>query len=270
MQRLSGCGGQRRRYACSMTGNELETNQRTFDNAANPDFHCSENVILLPFGRRSYLPAIVEACDGKSVELDETTDRELYTLHHGGRDLTLVYSGMGGPACANALEMVRSNGARRVVVFGACGGVVPTLNVGTLVAATGAVRGEGTSSWYAPLEFPALFDPGLTVALADAAGRRHKVLSGVVFTTDAGYRQDASIYDTYRDLVIAIECECATAAVVSARLGLTTGALLFCTDNVTLPKQSDQRYRGLADPRVQTAFDAGLATCLEVLTAEEN
>ncbi len=253
-----------------MIPNELETNQRTFDHAANPGFPCCENVILLPFGRRSYLPAIIEACDGKPVELDETTDRELYTLHHKGHDMTLVYSGMGGPACANALEMVRSNGARRVVVFGACGGIVPTLKVGTLVAATGAVRGEGTSSWYAPPEFPALFDTRLTVALADAAGRRHEVLSGVVFTTDAGYRQGPSLYETYRDLVIAIECECATTAVVSARLGLTAGALLFCTDNVTLPKQSDQHYRGLADPRVRAAFDAGLAACLEVLTTEKN
>lgn len=253
-----------------MTGNQFEAHQRNFDHAANPEFQCSANVILLPFGRRSYLPAIVEACGGESIQLDETTDRELYTLHHKGHDLTLVYSGMGGPACANALEMVRRNGARRVVVFGACGGVVPALNVGALVAATGAVRGEGTSSWYAPPEFPALFDSRLTVALTDAAEQRHEVLSGVVFTTDAGYRQGPSIYETYRDLVIAVECECATAAVVSARLGLTTGALLFCTDNVTLPKTSDQHYRGLAEPRVRAAFDAGLATCLEVLTAEED
>ena len=253
-------------YHRNMMENTPETNQRTFDHAANPGFHCSEDVILLPFGRRSYLPAIVEACDGEPIELDETTDRELFTLHHNGHDLTLIYSGMGGPACANALEMACSNGARRVVVFGACGGIVPTLNVGTLVSATGAVRGEGTSSWYAPPQFPALFDPRLTVALADAAARRHEVLSGVVFTTDAGYRQGPSLYETYRDLVIAIECECATAAVVSARLGLTAGALLFCTDNVTLPKVSDQHYRGLADPRVRAAFDAGLEACLEVLT----
>lgn len=253
-------------YAGGMTKNELKTSHRTFAHAANPEVHCCENVILLPFGRRSYLPAIVEACAGDPVELDETTDRELFTLHHSGRDLTLVYSGMGGPACANALEMVHRNGAQRVVVFGACGGIVPALKVGHLVTATGAVRGEGTSGWYAPLEFPALFNPHLTVALTGAAGRRHEVLSGVVFTTDASYRQGASIYDAYRDLAIAIDCECATAAVVSSRLGLTAGALLFCTDNVTLPKASDQRYRGLADPRVRAAFDAGLATCLDVLT----
>ncbi|MEN8163541.1 MAG: hypothetical protein ABFS37_05385 [Acidobacteriota bacterium] len=253
-----------------MTESRPETHQRTFHHAANPEFSCSENVILLPFGRRSYLPAIVDACDGEPVELDETTDRELYTLHHDGRDLTLVYSGMGAPACANALEMVRRNGARRVVVFGACGGIVPGLPVGSLVAATGAVRGEGTSRWYAPPEFPAVFDPRLTVALADAGGRRHEVHTGVVFTTDAGYRQGPSIYETYRDLAIAVECECAAAAVVSARLGLAAGALLFCTDNVTLPKTGDQHYRGLADPRVQAAFESGLESCLEVLTTEED
>lgn len=253
-------------YDFPMTDTNPRPHQRTFDHASNPEFHCCENVILLPFGRRNYLPAIIEACDGQPIELDATTDRELFTLHHDRNTTTLVYSGMGGPACANALEMVRRNGARKVVIFGACGGIVPTLPVGSLVAATGGVRGEGTSSWYAPPEFPALFNPHLTVALALAAGRRHDVRTGVVFTTDAGYRQGPSIYETYRDLAIAIECECATAAVVSARLGLIAGALLFCTDNVTLPKTGDQHYRGLDDPRVRVAFDAGLAACIEVLS----
>ena len=139
---MSEWGRARHMYHQIMVMDTPKRNQRTFDHAANPEFRCSENVLLLPFGRRSYLPAIVERCDGQPVELDETTDRELFTLHHKGHRLTLVYSGMGGPACANALEMVRSNGARRVVVFGACGGIVPALSVGALVSATGAVRGE--------------------------------------------------------------------------------------------------------------------------------
>jgi hypothetical protein len=53
--------------------------------------------------------------------------------------------------------------------------------------------------------------------------------------------------------------------VVGARLGLTMGALLFCTDNVRLPRSADQQYGGLRDHRVRRAFEAGLDAVLEAL-----
>ena len=175
--------------------------RRDFSHANNPDFDCASNVILLPFGRRSYLEALVDTYSGEAVPLDETTDRIVYQL--GG--LTLVYSGMGGPAAANALEMIRNNGGRRVVIFGACGGTDPKVAVGDLVVVSGAVRGEGTSRYYAPMEFPAAFDPVLTTRLHEAAGRADTGNQlGVVYTTDAGYRQGPEIYETYAGLVIAV------------------------------------------------------------------
>ncbi len=237
--------------------------RRDFSHANNPDFDCAANVILLPFGRRSFLEALVAAYDGEPVTLDETTDRIVYRLGA----LTLVYSGMGGPAAANALEMIKANGGRRVVVFGACGGTDPKVAVGDLVVVSGAVRGEGTSRYYAPMEFPAAFDPVLTTRLHEAAGRAETGNHlGVVYTTDAGYRQGPEIYETYKGLVIAVESECAAAAVVGARLGLEMGALLFCSDNTTLPKTEDQVYGGLRNPATRRGFEAGAAAVIEVLT----
>ncbi len=240
--------------------------RRDFSHANNPDFDCAENVILLPFGRRSYLEALVAAYDGMAVELDETTDRIVHQLG----SLTLVYSGMGGPAAANALEMIRANGGRRVVVFGACGGTDPKVAVGDLVVVSGAVRGEGTSRYYAPMEFPAAFDPVLTTRLYETAGRTETGNHlGVVYTTDAGYRQGPEIYETYKDLVIAVESECAAAAVVGARLGLEMGALLFCSDNTTLPKRDDQLYGGLRNPATRRGFEAGADVVVTTLTNYE-
>jgi len=240
--------------------------RRDFSHANNPGFDCAENVILLPFGRRSYLEALVAAYDGVEVGLDETTDR--IVTHLGG--LTLVYSGMGSPAAANALEMIKANGGRRVVVFGACGGTDPRIAVGDLVVVSGAVRGEGTSRYYAPVEFPAAFDPLLTARLVEAAGRAETGAHlGVVYTTDAGYRQGPEIYETYKGLVIAVESECAAAAVVGARLGLEMGALLFCSDNITLADRDDQLYGGLKNPATRRGFEAGAAAVIEVLTTED-
>lgn len=241
--------------------------QREFAHANNPDFACAESVLLLPFGRRSFLPAIVEAWDGEETVLDETTDREVYQLRAASSPVTLVFSGMGSPAAANALEMVAAAGARRVVVFGACGGVSAEVGVGELVVATGAVRGEGTSAYYAPPGFPAASDPLLTIRLWEAASASEApVHRGVVYTTDAGYRQGPEIYEKCAGLVIAVESECAAVAVVGARLGLQTGALLFCTDNVSLPREEDRGYRGLADPRVRCGFGAGLSAVIATLS----
>jgi uridine phosphorylase len=241
--------------------------KRCFEHANNPSFECSASVLLLPFGRRSFLPAIVDAFGGEAVALDETTDREVFQLTAAPSDVTLVFSGMGSPAAANALEMVSAAGAKRAVVFGACGGVVEEVGVGELVVATGAVRGEGTSAYYAPVGFPAAFDPTMTARLWETASetevRAHR---GVVFTTDAGYRQGPEIYEECRGLVIGVESECAAVAVVSASLGLQAAALLFCTDNVTLPRERDHGYRGLKDPRVKRGFAAGLGTVVETLS----
>lgn len=242
--------------------------KRSFENANNPAFNCAESVLLLPFGRRSFLPAIVDALGGEAVPLDETTDREVFQLIGAPCPVTLVFTGMGSPAAANGLEMAAAAGAHRVVVFGACGGVTEAVGIGDLVVATGAVRGEGTSDYYAPAGFPAAFDPLLTAHLWEAVRKsEHPARRGVVYTTDAGYRQGPEIYEDCAGLVVAVESECAAAAVVGARLGLVTGALLFCTDNVVLPSEKDHGYRGLADPRVHRGFEAGLEAVVEVLSS---
>jgi uridine phosphorylase len=174
---------------------------------------------------------------------------------------------MGSPAAVNALEMMRANGARRVILFGACGGIDPGLRVGQLVVVSGAVRGEGASRYYAPPEYPAAFHPELVTRLLFEA--RHSdtegVHLGVVYTTDAGYRQGPEIYETYASLAVAVDSESAAVAVAAARLGLEAGALLFCTDNVTLTDPADRGYRGLRDPRVRLGFEVALEVCLRVL-----
>jgi uridine phosphorylase len=165
--------------------------------------------------------------------------------------------------------MIRANGGRRVVVFGACGGIDPNVAVGDLIAVSGAVRGEGTSRYYAPPEFPASFHPVLTARLLEAGGATgigsHL---GVVYTTDAGYRQGPEIYEVYAGLAIGVESECATCAVVGARLGLEMGALLFCSDNVTLPKDEDRVYGGLRNPATRRGFEAGADVVLRVLRTD--
>ncbi len=241
--------------------------ERRFTHSNNPGFSAAPGVLLLPFGRESYLPAIVERWRGRRLAMDETTDRIVYRLEGAPAPVTLLYTGMGSPATANGLEMVAANGARRVVVFGACGGVVPAVGIGSLVLVTEAVRGEGTTRYYAPPERPARFPEGSIAALERALGDEPGVAvhRGKVYTTDAGYRQGPEVYD--RDDLLAVECEAAAVAIVGAELGLETAALLFVTDNVTLAAETDRVYRGLSDSRVVKAFETGLDAAVAALAA---
>ena len=168
---------------------------------------------------------------------------------------------MGGPAAANALEMAAGQrhpagrGRRRLRRSRSQGGV------GDLVVVSGAVRGEGTSRYYAPVEFPAAFDPVLTATAPRQPGGPARHPPRVVFTTDAGYRQGPEIYETYAGLVLAVESECAAVAVVGARLGLEAGALLFCTDNVTLPEDRGSTLRRAPQPRHSPRLRGGCGRC---------
>ena len=63
---------------------------------------------------------------------------------------------------------------------------------GDIVIATGAVRMEGTSKEYAPIEYPAVPDFGVTTALVSAAkALRMPYHTGVVQCKDAFYGQHA-------------------------------------------------------------------------------
>ena len=241
--------------------------QRNYAHSSNPGFDCRESVIIIPFGRSSFLARFIELFHATPVPMNENTDREVFQIEHGHGRVTLLYSGMGGPAIVNALEMVKNNGARRVVLFGACGGMNPALGVGHLLIPYAAVRAEGASRYYLPAECPAVCHPGLSQELYREARTREAVPShlGLVYTTDASYRQKPEVYQEYGDLVLGADCECAAAAGAGLRLGLEIGALFFCTDNVTLPDEKDRRYKGFQDERVVRGFEAGARAVLRVM-----
>ena len=56
------------------------------------------------------------------------------------------------------MEELARCGADTFVRIGTCGGIQPEVKSGDIVVATGAVRMEGTSKEYAPIEYPAVAD----------------------------------------------------------------------------------------------------------------
>ena len=92
-----------------------------------------------------------------------------YTGTVGGVKVSVTSTGIGGPSASIALEELVNCGADTFIRVGTCGGMQTEVKSGDIVVATGAVRMEGTSKEYAPVEYPAVPDFGVTTSLVHAA-----------------------------------------------------------------------------------------------------
>lgn len=210
--------------------------------ASQRQYHinCQEGEV----GRYCILPGDPGRCEKIAACLDEavhvTTNREFvtYTGYLLGEKVSVVSTGIGGPSAAIAMEELSAIGADTFVRVGTCGGIRLDVKSGDLVVASGAVRMEGTSREYAPIEYPAVADFEVLAALADAAresGRTSHV--GVVQCKDSFYGQHSPArmpvsweleqkWQAWKRLgVLASEMESAALFVVAGALGVRCGSV---------------------------------------------
>lgn len=88
-----------------------------------------------------------------------------------GESVLVMSTGMGGPSAAIAIEELAQCGLKRFIRVGTCGGMAENIMSGDLVIAKGAIRQDGTSKEYVPIEFPAIADMSVTHALIQEAKR---------------------------------------------------------------------------------------------------
>ena len=115
-----------------------------------------------------------------------------YTGTLEGEKVSVTSTGIGGPSASIAISELVACGAHTFVRIGTCGGMQEDVMGGDIVIATGAIRMEGTTKEFAPIEYPAV--PNLDVlnalvAGAEKLGYRHHV--GVVQCKDSFFGQHA-------------------------------------------------------------------------------
>lgn len=113
-----------------------------------------------------------------------------YTGYLDSEKVSVTSTGIGGPSAAIAMEELYRCGADTFVRVGTCGGMQREVEGGHLVIASGAIRMEGTSKEYAPIEFPAVADVDVVNALRKAAQDTGQIAHvGVVQCKDSFYGQ---------------------------------------------------------------------------------
>lgn len=147
-------------------------------------------------GRYCILPGDPGRCEKIAAYFDgaeKIAQNREFTTYTGtllGEKVSVVSTGIGGPSASIAMEELTAVGADTFIRVGTCGGIRLDVKSDDVVIATGAIRHDGTSREYAPIEFPAVPDYEVLTALTEAAGLLGKRwYAGVVQCKDSFYGQ---------------------------------------------------------------------------------
>lgn len=147
-------------------------------------------------GKYVILPGDPKRCASIAKYFDDAkliADKREYVTYTGfldGEKVSVTSTGIGGPSASIAMEELVQAGADTFVRVGTCGGMEINVKGGDIIVATGAIRNEGTSREYAPIEFPAV--PNLDVVNALVASAKEQGVTyhaGVVQCKDSFYGQ---------------------------------------------------------------------------------
>jgi uridine phosphorylase len=128
-------------------------------------------------GRYVLLPGDPGRCAPIASRFDDAhliaTNREYetWTGTLDGERVSVVSTGIGSPSTAIAVEELIKLGADTFIRVGTSGAMQPGTPSGQLAIVTAAIRDEGTTTHYLPMEFPAVASPQVVDALAIAASR---------------------------------------------------------------------------------------------------
>ena len=206
--------------------------------------------------------SIAKLCDG-CAPLASNREYTSFEALLGDERILIMSHGIGGPSTAICVEELYMAGVRTIIRVGTCGGMAMKVKAEELVIASSAIRAEGTSREYLPIEFPATADFSVVEALrgaaADSAVGYH---IGVVHCKDSFYGQHSpermpvsgELLEKWsawlRGGALASEMETAALFCVSASLGIKAGAVLRVIWN------QERVAAGITDEVVPDEFSA--------------
>ncbi len=164
----------------------------------------------------------------------------MFKVAHCPKDeVSILDFKIGSPAAALVVDICSFLPIRASILLGMCGGLRRRYQVGEYLVPVAAIRGEGTSDFYFPIEVPALANFLMQKAVTDVLEQEHSTYHiGITYTTNMRFWE---FNEGFKDRLKAtkaqgIEMECATLFAASYKRKFTLGALLLVSD---LPLNQD-------------------------------
>jgi len=213
-------------------------------------------------GKYIILPGDPKRCEKIASHFDDAKlvadSREFvtYTGYIDGIKVSVTSTGIGGPSASIALEELVRCGADTFIRVGTCGGMQDNVMGGDLVIANGAIRMEGTSKEYAPIEYPAVPDINIVNALMAAAkDSSNDYHVGVVQCKDSFYGQHQPeimpvSYELERKWDAWVQMGCLASEMESAALFIVASYLRVKIGSIFLVVANQERAKkGLSNPQ---------------------
>ena len=199
------------------------------------------------------LPGDIERADhiGTNIFQDsekniENREFHIYNGSYEDKPVAVCSTGIGCMSAAVAIEELTNIGCKYFIRVGTCGTLSSQINPGDIIIATGAVRGDGASKEYIPIEYPAVADYRTVTALRNRAKKENSNYSlGIIRTHDAFYMESPFAFGDYKKRVaiwaeagvLAIENESSTLFVIGSLRKVQVGSILVAAGNLITGKK---------------------------------
>ena len=147
--------------------------------------------------------------------------------------ITIINFGMGSPNAATVMDLLSAFDPHAVLFLGKCGGLKKKNKLGDLILPIAAIRSDGTSNDYLPIEVPALPAFKLQIAVSTAISSfKQEYWTGTVYTTNRRVWEYDARFKKYlvKTRAMAIDMETATIFTVGFANEIPVGALLLVSD----------------------------------------
>ena len=193
-----------------------------------------------------------------------------YTGSSDGVRISACSTGIGCPSAAIAVEELARIGAETFIRVGTTGALQRHVEIGDIVIADAAVRADGASRNYAPIELPAVADFNVTAALLKAAKvSKRKIHFGLVLSSDAFYGDQENLKRWSKLNVLSVEMESSVIFTIATVKNLRAGSILAVDGNPLLGVGKSEfepgERTGELDDRVQDAIKEEIRIAIEAI-----
>jgi uridine phosphorylase len=236
-------------------------------------------------GKYVILPGDPKRCEKIAAHFEnakliaDSREYVTYTGYLDGVKVSVTSTGIGGPSAAIALEELVKCGADTFVRVGTCGGMDLNVKGGDMVVATGAIRMEGTSKEYAPIEFPAVANLEVVNSLVQSSKELNKTYhAGVVQCKDSFYGQHSPetkpvSYELMDKWNAWMRCGCLASEMESAALFVVGSYLRVRVGSVFLVIANQERERaGMENTQVhdtEAAIEVAVQAIRNLIKADK-
>lgn len=255
--------------------------------AMNKDNERQYHIQVAPgeVGRYVFLPGDPGRCELIARFFDDpklvakNREYETWTGYLDGEKVSVTSTGIGCPSAAIAIEELAKIGADTFVRVGTSGSMQHHIKPGDLGVIHGAIRDEGTTSHYLPMEFPAVADIDVTRGLATGARSTGKTVHvGISQTKDSFFGQHepnrmpvaSRLNDRWKAWMaggaICSEMEAAALYIVAATLGVRAGGIMMILGH---PDQSPMTEAEWAAGSIENVLPAAIAGMREIIKADK-